>query len=169
MSREQFETWYLENWGHTEDHLETLFERSPDDHYGYYRLGVRMSHQAWQEATKQAEAKCAALAAKLSDVCAENEELKRANSVALNILNDEDTMITSLWTSSVHKVVAETPATDAWVNEQRAAGATRVETNIRACYEEFPESSRDIVDECIQIAANTAAQLRGSQDGGTRE
>lgn len=57
----------------------------------------------------------------------------------------------------------ETPATDAWVNEQRAVGATLVETNLRACYEEFPESSRDIVDECIQIAANTAAQLRGSQ------
>ncbi|WP_313048722.1 hypothetical protein [Atlantibacter subterraneus] len=62
-----------------------------------------------------------ALVAKLNDVCAENEELKRANSVALNILNDEDTMITSLWASSVHKVVAETPSTDAWVNEQRAA------------------------------------------------
>ncbi|WP_313021177.1 hypothetical protein [Atlantibacter hermannii] len=57
----------------------------------------------------------------------------------------------------------ETPATGAWVNEQRAAGATRVETNLRACYEEFPESSRDIVDECIQIAANAAAQLRGGQ------
>ncbi|WP_312974062.1 hypothetical protein [Atlantibacter sp.] len=57
----------------------------------------------------------------------------------------------------------ETPATDAWVNEQRAVGATRVETNIRACYEEFPESSRDIVDECIQISANAAAQLRGSK------
>lgn len=56
-----------------------------------------------------------------------------------------------------------TPNTDAWVNEQRAVGATRVETNLRACYEEFPESSRDIVDECIQIAANAAAQLRGSQ------
>lgn len=67
-------------------------------------------------------ARSEALAAKLNDVCAENEELKRANSVALNILNDEDTMITSLWASSVHKVVAETPSTDAWVNEQRTIG-----------------------------------------------
>lgn len=57
----------------------------------------------------------------------------------------------------------ETPATDAWLNEQRAVGATQVEANLRACHEEFPESSRDIVDECIQIAANVAAQLRGSQ------
>lgn len=57
----------------------------------------------------------------------------------------------------------KTPATDAWVNEQRAVGANQVETNLRACYEESTESSRDIVDECIQIAASTAAQLRGSQ------
>ena len=69
------------------------------------------------------------------------------------------------WADAEDKIppLPETPETDAWVNEQRAAGATRVETNLRACYEEFPESSRDIVDECIQIAANAAAQLRGSQ------
>jgi len=57
----------------------------------------------------------------------------------------------------------ETPATDAWLKEKRAVGAAQVEANLRACHEEFPESSRDIVDECIQIAANVAAQLRGSQ------
>jgi len=61
--REQFESWYLDNWGHTEDHHETLFERSPDDESEYYRLGVRMAHQAWQAATSAMEAKCAALAA----------------------------------------------------------------------------------------------------------
>ena len=60
-------------------------------------------------------------------------------------------------------VMKKSPATDAWLNEQRAVGATQVEANLRACHEEFPESSRDIVDECIQIAANVAAQLRGSQ------
>lgn len=62
-SREQFEAWYLENWGHTEDHHETLFELSPDDESEYYRLGVRMAHQAWQAGTSVMEAKCAALAA----------------------------------------------------------------------------------------------------------
>lgn len=61
--REQFESWYLDNWGHTEDHHETLFERSPDDESEYYRLGVRLAHQAWQAATNAMEAKCAALAA----------------------------------------------------------------------------------------------------------
>ncbi|MDW2743677.1 hypothetical protein [Atlantibacter subterraneus] len=60
-------------------------------------------------------------------------------------------------------VMEKSVGADEWVNEQRAVGATQVETNLRACYGEFPESSRDIVDECIQIAASTAAQLRGSQ------
>ena len=55
----------------------------------------------------------AALKKQRDALAAENAELKRANSVALNILNDEETMITSLWASSVHQVVAETIATDA--------------------------------------------------------
>lgn len=62
-SREQFEAWYLENWGHTEDDHETLFERDPDSDEEYYRLGVRMSHQAWQAATNLMREKCTALAA----------------------------------------------------------------------------------------------------------
>ena len=47
-SREQFEEWYVENWGHTEDHHETMFERDPDFHEDYYRLGVRLAHHSWQ-------------------------------------------------------------------------------------------------------------------------
>ena len=47
-SREQFEEWYTENWGHTEDHHETLFERDPDCPEDYYRFGVRLAHNSWQ-------------------------------------------------------------------------------------------------------------------------
>ena len=47
-SREQFEEWYMENWGHTEDDHETLFEREPDCPEDYYRFGVRLAHHAWQ-------------------------------------------------------------------------------------------------------------------------
>lgn len=47
-SREQFEEWYMENWGHTEDHHETMFERDPDFPEDYYRLGVRLAHHSWQ-------------------------------------------------------------------------------------------------------------------------
>ena len=47
-SREQFEEWYTENWGHTEDHHETLFERATDCHEDYYRFGVRLAYHSWQ-------------------------------------------------------------------------------------------------------------------------
>lgn len=70
MSREKFEAWYLENWGHTEDNHESLFERYQsgcgDE---YYRLGVRMAHEAWQAASK-------ASAQQLAAVVAENAGLK---------------------------------------------------------------------------------------------
>lgn len=47
-SREQFEEWYMENWGHTEDHHETMFERDPDCHEDYYRFGVRLAYHSWK-------------------------------------------------------------------------------------------------------------------------
>lgn len=47
-SREQFEDWYMENWGHREDDHETLFEREPDCPEDYYRIGVRLAHHSWQ-------------------------------------------------------------------------------------------------------------------------
>lgn len=56
-SREKFEAWYLENWGHTEDGHETLFERDPDSEDEYYRLGVRMAHGAWQAVSDSSEQK----------------------------------------------------------------------------------------------------------------
>lgn len=62
MSREQFEAWYMDNWGFTEDDIETLFERSPDCPEDYYRLGVRLAHHSWLAATQHGEAKFAALA-----------------------------------------------------------------------------------------------------------
>jgi hypothetical protein len=61
------------------------------------------------------EARCAALAA-------ENAGLKSANHIALKILNDDETMVTSLWASSVQEVEVKTPATDAFLAEVRASG-----------------------------------------------
>ena len=127
-----------------------------------------------QSALDLQSARSDALAAKLNDVCAENAALKAIcedrrtfimNGVQLGYIQ-VPTVETDPALETIRIAVSPqepTPATDAWVNEQRAVGATQVETNLRACYEEFPESSRDIVDECIQIAASTAAQLRGSQ------
>ncbi|MBB3320956.1 hypothetical protein [Atlantibacter sp. RC6] len=113
-------------------------------------------------------ARSEALTAKLNDVCAENAALKSVigecqRYFIAGIRNAIRPTNEGYLHMRCDTVADETPNTDAWVNEQRAVGATRVETNLRACYEEFPESSRDIVDECIQIAANAAAQLRGSK------
>lgn len=57
-NRKEFEAWYLDVWGCTEDNLDSLFDESPHGNE-YYRFGVRLAWQAWQQATKQAEAKYA--------------------------------------------------------------------------------------------------------------
>ena len=61
-NREQFEVWYLESWGHTEDNHESLFERCHDGDT-YYRLGVRMAYESWQAASKASEQQLAAVVA----------------------------------------------------------------------------------------------------------
>lgn len=58
----------------------------------------------------------------LSAVVTENAELKQANGIALKIMNDEETMVTSLWASSIQKVEVQTPATDAAIANIQAQG-----------------------------------------------
>lgn len=112
------------------------------------------------------EAKCAALAGEnvviidLARTFADRADEYKSSMFGCSVSESVDELNNA---GSKEFTDAETPNTDVWLNEQRAVGATQVEANLRACYEEFPESSRDIVDECIQIAANTAAQLRGGQ------
>lgn len=117
--------------------------------------GRVVSYLSFQEM----EAKCAALAA-------ENAELNRANAVALNILNDEDTLITSLWASSVHKVVSDTPATDAFLAETRASAVDeaclKISNAIVNCYQDEQVG----LDAAATICGDFAAQLRGNSNGG---
>ena len=117
INREKFETWYLENWGHTEDNHETLFERSPDDEYGYYRLGVRMSHQAWQAGNKASESQLTALTSQLESVVAENAALNRFIKDDCWIWDDK-----SEESFDAADCMPETPATDAFIAEVRAEG-----------------------------------------------
>ena len=84
-SREKFEAWYLENWGHTEDDHETLFERDPGSNEEYYRLGVRMAHGAWQASESASQQKLTDMAVQLAnaeskcrELAAENAGLKAA-------------------------------------------------------------------------------------------
>ena len=109
-------------------------------------------------------------------LAAENAGLKKANGIALKILNDEETMVTSLWASSVQKVEVQTPATDAFLAEVRASGvdaAIEVAKNLvaqefqykdfdtaqRVC-SKFPESDLVGKVEMVEWLAEFAAQLR---------
>ncbi|HDS2649737.1 TPA: hypothetical protein QID76_004680 [Klebsiella aerogenes] len=67
----------------------------------------------------------------VKQLAAENVGLKAANAIALQILNDEETMVTSLWASSIQKVEEKTPATDRIVAGIKADG---VEQAANECY-----------------------------------
>ncbi|WP_249415260.1 hypothetical protein [Citrobacter freundii] len=79
-SREKFEAWYLENWGHTEDDHETMFERDPDSNEEYYRLGVRMAHGAWKASELASQQKLIDMAVQLANAESKCRELAAENS-----------------------------------------------------------------------------------------
>ncbi|WP_312139829.1 hypothetical protein [Atlantibacter hermannii] len=57
----------------------------------------------------------------------------------------------------------KTPATDAWVNEQRAAGADLTKQQIEAAMKSCYQDEQIGLIEAAEIAGSFAAQLRGSQ------
>lgn len=179
--REEFEAWYLENWGCTEDNLDSLFEESP--HGGeYYRFGVRLAWQAWQEATKQVEAKCAALAAENASLKsnlmfwdADDPEIpyEHPDEIASEYDLDADTVfdvqVAARLPDRKYRVVTmtddecrteqvsnghiQTPATDAFLREVRAQGA-------EACVKALATSGDDDFTDAPNICACVAYQLR---------
>ncbi|WP_407200717.1 eae-like domain protein [Citrobacter freundii] len=92
-SREKFEAWYLENLGHTEDDHETLFERDPDSDEEYYRLGVRLAHEAWQAAELASEQKLTDMAVQLANAESKCRELAAENSALKATCDDRRTFI----------------------------------------------------------------------------
>ena len=117
-NRKEFEDWYLDAWGCTEDNLDSLFEESPHGNE-YYRFGVRLAWQAWQQATKQAEAKCAALAAENAGLKAAAKETL-AHWAAAEPGEMEPMMDKCM--PSLRVAYCETPATDSFLAEVRAQG-----------------------------------------------
>lgn len=125
-SREKFEAWYLENWGHTEDDHETLFERDPDSDEEYYRLGVRMAHGAWQASELASQQKLTDMAVQLAnaeskcrELAAENAEMRSSIDATIGWQESTDTENGE----SVRMLVdIKTPATDAFLAEVRAQG-----------------------------------------------
>lgn len=127
-SREKFEAWYLENWGHTEDDHETLFERDPDSDEEYYRLGVRMSHEAWQCAELASEQKLTDMSVQLANAESKCRELA-AELSAVDKIHNEAVFITDdhyeQCPPEVQKIirslaVLQIPAYNAFLAEVRA-------------------------------------------------
>ena len=129
-SREKFEAWYLENWGHTEDDHETLFERDPGSNEEYYRLGVRMAHGAWQASESASQQKLTDMAVQLAnaeskcrELAAELSAVDKIHNEAVFITDDHyeqcppevQNMIRSL-------AVLQIPSCDAFLAEVRAQG-----------------------------------------------
>jgi len=124
-----------------------------------------------------------ALAAKLNDVCAENAALRDSVEHAGGCIHaaEVEGLIEALecrdgerLANLVHRrlchayLPVETPNTDAWVNEQRAAGVEKFAANERAVAKRYKEkggnpSSAAVWFEVIDSAMEFAAQLRGSQ------
>ncbi|WP_302421227.1 hypothetical protein [uncultured Citrobacter sp.] len=127
-SREKFETWYLENWGHTEDDHETMFERDPDCDEEYYRLGVRMAHGAWQASESASQQKLTDMAVQLANAESKCRELA-AELSAVDKIHNEAVFITDdhyeQCPPEVQKMirslaVLQIPAYDAFLAEVRA-------------------------------------------------
>ncbi|MDV1293552.1 hypothetical protein RZP91_03205 [Citrobacter freundii] len=138
-SREKFEAWYLENWGHTEDDHETMFERDPDSNEEYYRLGVRMAHGAWKASELASQQKLIDMAVQLAnaeskcrELAAENAALKNpdnwlsqsdygyeAAEVATQNGATEDESLRAGMVAIINRI--EAPATDAFLAEVRAS------------------------------------------------
>ncbi|MGC4639868.1 hypothetical protein [Escherichia coli] len=116
------------------------------------------------ESIKQADAAVKLAHEKFSALAAENAGLKAANGIALQILNDEETMVTSLWVSSVQKVEVNAPTTDAILAEVRAKGVEMFGKWLRDSADIFDKNSRhDWADQNrvhADKAAEFAAQLR---------
>lgn len=109
----------------------------------------------------------AALQQKLDAMAAENAALKTANRIAINILNDEETMVTSLWASSVQRVEVSTPATDAYLNSVRAEGVDMVAEAIGNSAAKLKVGSKDwkALKSIVFTLVNFAEQLRsGTHD-----
>lgn len=102
-SREQFEAW-IAGTTNSDLHRGIMLDRHENGRYRH--LATENKWEAWQEATKQSEAKCAALAAEKEKFAVECAATK----IAIAYLK-----------SGRHDFTLNTPATDAFLAEVRAS------------------------------------------------
>ncbi|VGA26358.1 Uncharacterised protein [Klebsiella pneumoniae] len=94
----------------------------------------------------------------LRQLAAENVGLKAANVIALQILNDEETMVTSLWASSIQKVEAKNPATDRIVAGIKADGVELFAAEQRGVAERLQKRNVAVAARSISFCLDSAEE-----------
>ncbi|HGH5401889.1 TPA: hypothetical protein ACJI3O_003188 [Raoultella ornithinolytica] len=94
----------------------------------------------------------------VKQLAAENVGLKAANVIALQILNDEETMVTSLWASSIQKVEAKNPATDRIVAGIKADGVELFAAEQRGVAERLQKRNVAVAERSISFCLESAEE-----------
>jgi len=155
MSREQFEVWFENDVVGAEVTFPAFADGEYvegdlyDDQFYFMLQAMWMS---WKAATKQTEAKCAALAA-------ENEAIKF-------YLRNGPVIRKGGELAAAHQFAPETPSTDAFLAEVRAQGVEMFAVWNNKCIDKGDEYE-DVLVEVGWAARGFAAQLR--QDANTAE
>lgn len=149
-SREQFEAW-IAGTTNSDLHRGIMLDRHENGRYRH--LATENKWEAWQEATKQSEAKCAALAA-------ENAGMKGTLSAVIDRSNEPDYQSIGMgcgvednglqtdgynaceygWREAMDRIysevipdaIPETPATDAFLAEVRAQGVKSLSNAVQS-------------------------------------
>lgn len=163
-SREKFEAWYLENWGHTEDDHETLFERDPDSDEEYYRLGVRMPHGAWQASELASQQKLTDMAVQLAnaeskcrELAAELHSVKSAHQDAVGTIMNTASRGVAIYTKKPIQISVTTPIYDAFQAEVRAQGVEMYADNLDSGAD---DAERDGFDDAVKFLRSEASGVR---------
>lgn len=83
------------------------------------------------------------------------------------VLNDEGLRVYKIAEAIIDLAdEIKNPSTDSMQRQWMAEGARNVVVALKACEDEFPQESIDIVHECELIAEGVAAQLRAGEQGG---
>ncbi|EOH3175359.1 TPA: hypothetical protein QHA92_003870 [Enterobacter kobei] len=145
-SREQFEAW-IAGTTNSDLHRGIMLDRHENGRYRH--LATENKWEAWQEATKQSEAKCAALAA-------ENAGLKEACG------GDGSYRDCPACAHSEYIEAPDTPATDAFLAEMRAQGVEMLTTKLQQLIDEgnFEGDEVGLIAGAVYTGADIAAQLR---------
>ena len=137
-SREQFEAW-IAGTTNSDLHRGIMLDRHENGRYRH--LATENKWEAWQEATKQSEAKCAALAAENAGLKAAHPQpfgpvmMKALDAYEKHQDDMPETGMLDAFFILRDSIRVETPATDAFLAEVRAQGVEMAVDVVKQCYD----------------------------------